>query len=209
MESISELGAMLNEVRTRDAALRVFGAADHRYASRPASAPELEQLEQRIGIALPASYYGVLSVLGSGVGPYYGLWSPQQSWAELQSGAEDCVINERDVPSAARPFSLSVPAPGAGRVEAQFPTDGAIPIVHHGCSMWSLLITAGRWRGTVWDVACHAGVDGEYLPTLRPPAVNLSPSQRRTTLPSFPEPPSFFTWYRGWLEQCLAELSPS
>jgi hypothetical protein len=72
-------------------------------------------------------------------------------------------------------------------------------------------VTAGRAAGTVWDVACYEGDEGEYVPSRRAPGLLLTRSEFAAlpTLPPLPNPPTFLEWYEGWLTRCLTDLGPA
>ena len=202
MRSVNEIRELLAEVSARDRPLRVFGAESHKYRTRPATAAELDALERRAGTALPDDYRRLLREVGAGAGPYYGLYSPEAAWVEL-----DSLQPERDGVLAAspnRPFPITTPpAPGASSAPAPFPCDGALLIGEQGSgTQWSLLVISGPTAGTVWDVGHFEGSDGEYFGARRPPGV-LGEGR---PLPSLPSPPPLLDWYAGWLEQCLTDL---
>ena len=207
MDSITRIVQLLSEVRRRDRALRVFGAERHRYETRRVADAELAAFERNLGVALPAEYRVFLEEVGWGAGPYYGLWSPAESSRELVDLRDDATA----APSAARPFVLTSPADGGtDPIMAPYPTEGVVPIAHHGCTFWTLLVTAGGAPGTVWDVACYEGEEGEYIPSARAPGLlpTLTKFAALPTLPALPSPPTFLEWYEGWVTRCLTDLSP-
>lgn len=62
---------------------RVFGAERHGWRSQPVSESELRRFEQWCGGPLQSDYRTYLLEIGTGVGPYYGLWSFAEILDEL------------------------------------------------------------------------------------------------------------------------------
>ncbi len=160
---------------------------------------------------LPDSYRQFLEEVGSGAGPYYGIYSADELLENL-ARIQTYLDEEQPRPSPAQNFAFS--RRDAAEVElrlreksqqpwlsAPWPTDGCVPICFQGCTYWTALITTGECAGTVWDVACNQGTDGEWLPARRPPAK----LDRRQPLPAIPCPPSFLDWYEGWIDQVEAD----
>jgi hypothetical protein len=205
----------LERLSTLDRPLKVFGANLHRYRSQPASVVELDDLERALGVTLPAGYRRFLLSVGYGAGPYYGLWSPDQVLEDYDG------LREEHEEEFGRPVraDLSFPlgwadaeamAPRAGEPHAgwrdlTYPADGCVPICHQGCTFWSVLVTAGELAGTVWDVTCYAGFDGQWSPARRAPGLLVGKDEYRP-LPPLPAPPTFMEWYDGWLERALFDL---
>lgn len=205
MTSISELARQLADLRARDPGRRIFGAGTHRYRSERVLPSALAAFEAALGVRLPEAYRAFLEEVGHGAGPYCGLWSPARCLEELRDAASELAADGIHVPVPADAFPLRTPAAGAARIEAPYPPDGAIPIAHHGCTMWSLLVTAGPAAGTVWDVACYLEFDGEYLPATRPVGIVAMPALI-PALPALASPPTFVAWYAGWLERASVDL---
>jgi hypothetical protein len=194
----------------KDPEIGVFGASGnsgHFFLSKRHTSGEVERLEQKLGVRLPEDYRQFLLEVGSGAGPYYGLFSPAQILDWIECPLEEGIGR----PDAALPF-------GFGRFDAEeirkrpvdktvepalkmkWPCNGCIPICHHGCTFWSVLVTAGECEGSVWDVACYVSEDGLWQPAKRPPGI-----LQRSDLPC---PPTFFQWYEGWLENIEVRFLP-
>lgn len=75
MDFIEEVKYWVSKAREADLELKVFGASTHKYqfGSR-ASMADVRAFEQKHGLKLPENYVRVLTELGSGAGPYYGLY---------------------------------------------------------------------------------------------------------------------------------------
>jgi len=161
-------------LRRIDTDLRVFGANGHRYLTHPLSADDVAQFESTLGVDLPRTYRNHLLEIGHGAGPYYGLFSPKEVMDELAEG-EEYVLEFGHRPSPDGEFPLT--REDAGRIhrsfdsgdeepwgKAPYPSPGAITIAHQGCTYWTMLVTSGDLRGSVWDVACDTGYDGLWIP---------------------------------------------
>jgi hypothetical protein len=197
---MQEIAELLAELSRMDRSRRIFGAGMHGYRTHRASESELRMLESRLGITLPAEYRALLSEIGSGAGPYYGLWSPAKVWEEFGYWQEDRVADGDPPISPAGPWPLGT-VPSEECAAALFPCDGSITIAHQGCTSWSVLVTTGPFEGTVWDAACYVGFDGEYMPARRAPGILAS----QQVLPALARPSRLLDWYAAWLEQALAD----
>jgi hypothetical protein len=195
----------------------VFGANCHRYACFPLSGAELEHFESILDVTLPQAYRTHLIETGVGAGPYYGLFSPKQVYDELTSDEEEYIKDFGSAPTPKSDFPFT--QADASRIrqsvlagesepwgEAPYPSPGAIPIAHQGCTFWTMLVTSGELYGTVWDVACYQGYDGLWLPARRPTAVLSSKADSRELHP-LPDILTFDAWFDGWLEAALLDLA--
>lgn len=204
-------------LRRLDRRRKVFGAAGHRYVSSPVFPEVVESFERSLGVRLPAEYREYLLRVGHGAGPYYGLWSPEESVAELQVLAQDYEADEGLRVRPSDPFPLT--SVELGEIEKRlaansdtpwaeqaWPCGGCIPICHQGCTYWTVLVLQGEFRGHVWDVACFEGYDGEWLPARRAPGWWEIGMPHPKELPDLPSPPTFIEWIGGWLERCLNDL---
>ena len=173
---------------------RSFGEEKHGFRlNPPLSEWQVRDFEDRHGIRLPEGYRLFLLHLGDGgAGPYYGL-HPLSRALDL---ADEPI--EGDL---ARPCPL---VPGMPREDdwlerlgcsAEECFRGAIPIVHQGCTYYSLLVVSGAARGRVVNVdeelpaALLPGRPGLPVlvralarrdgPRLRPVVVRLPAARRR------------------------------
>lgn len=189
------LSKKLEELKARDRRLRVFGAGGsfgHRYRCRPSlTATQLEEFQHDLGVELPAELECFLrTVQGGGAGPGYGL---------------TVVEDATPVPRRARPFPFDGEvaaalirqrlAGGSGRWacvagpddddedEDWPPGPGFLPLAHHGCGVYDVLVVAGEQRGYVWSV----DTDQWW------PAFDASGRQL-----------GFFDWYEQWLDNALS-----
>jgi hypothetical protein len=95
----------------------------------------------------------------------------------------------------------------AGIQYEDWPNDGCIPIGHQGCTKWTVLVLEGALRGTVWDMACFAGFDGEWVSARRPDGIIEAPDSTQAELPPLSNPPDFLEWIESWVERCKLDLS--
>ncbi len=158
--------------------------------------------ERSIGVALPVGYREFLLQIGFGCGPYYGIWSPGEVLTEVESLSFGDEGVKR--PSSSNAFPLKEVS--ANIQNQEWPSSGCIPICHHGCTFWSVLVLEGAFRGSVWDVACYVGIDGEWIPAQRPPGLIDFENSALRELASLGSPPGFVEWVEGWIERCLVDL---
>jgi hypothetical protein len=208
----------LAELRRRDRRLKVFGASKHQYRSTPVAGAELAALEGALGVPLPPEYRDFLLRVGHGAGPYYGVWSPQESLSEIRSLAQEYEAEEGKPVCPAEAFPLTgadlrgIEARVAAGdkspwAERDWPCGGCLPICHQGCTFWSVLVLTGEFVGRVWDVACFVGYSGEWLPARRPPGWWEFGMRHPRELPRLPNPPTFGEWFAGWVERSLTDLA--
>lgn len=75
MDFIEEVKYWVSKAKEADPELKVFGASKHKYQFDVcADMVEIRAFEQKHGLKLPENYVRVLTELGSGAGPYYGLY---------------------------------------------------------------------------------------------------------------------------------------
>jgi hypothetical protein len=208
----------MDEIAKRPASQEVFGAhgkSGHHFVLTRHSKSEVAHLEDQLGVCLPEEYAQFLIEVGSGAGPSYGLFSPAKMLDEIRNLNSDLEkgthvpspnavfpLHESDAREIRRRLDNHDPDPFA---EAGWLCDGCVPICFHGCTFWTALVTAGKLCGTVWDVACYEGTDGQWLPASRPTGV-LNSARRIESLPALPSPPTFLQWYASWLERVETEL---
>jgi len=209
MPSIQHIAKRLSRVSRHPAALEVFGATSEigsgHYFRRNVLKPlAVSALEARLGVRLPLEYVELLTTIGYGVGPYYGLYSPGSITSEMAdlsdegeptNPAKDFPIGRRDLNEL---LSRIEHGSELTYIDCRWPTDGCIPICFQGCTFWTVLITAGEFTGSVWDVGCYVGWDGHWVPARRVPGIREL--QKRISLPTLAAPPTLIEWYEAWLE---------
>lgn len=172
---IEELRSLLEKAKVTDAALKQFGAQNHKYQwNPPASLKEIEEFEQETGISLPDGYRNFLLQAGNGgAGPFYGLFSLEQvkgwlSW-QVEPGETPYLVPGID------PDSLK----DLGDRDHDW-RRGCIPIESQGDTYFTYLLVAGPDRGRVVYI--------EY---------------ERSWI-FFPREPDFLSWYIRWLREVAA-----
>jgi hypothetical protein len=193
----------IEQLRSMDAALKLFGAGTHRYRFNPPLEPEaVAAFEASQALRLPEDYREfILNVGNGGAGPCYGIYPllPEGSIHHGWSNKDHARID------------LSVPFPHAGDWDAAWldeidwdagerPDDslmeeyldtrhmaGSLCLCHRGCGDFWLLVVKGDERGNIWmdgrgnlsGIFPESGAHGERL--------------------------SFSQWYLNWLDECLKE----
>lgn len=91
MDSIEEVKFWVSKAKEADTELKVFGASKHKYQFElSASMADVRAFEQKHGLKLPENYVRVLTELGSGAGPYYGLYLIEFNLALAHTGRCFC-----------------------------------------------------------------------------------------------------------------------
>ncbi len=174
-ETIHRILAKLDEVRRRG--LACFGSDHHRFRlNPPLGEAALQAFEREHGIRLPEDYRAFLRLAGNGgAGPYYGLL-PLEKW-------NDAVLDDRPG-YLARPSPLRPDMPAGIAWEQALNCyweelfQGALALVHQGCSYYALLVVTGAYRGRVVYVNLDCG-----------------------GTPYFVHHPDFLSWYERWLDE--------
>lgn len=189
----SKLEALLRYKRRHWIFWDIFGAAGphgHRYKRKPVLSSEaLNKLEQNFGVALPEELKLFLTQVHSGgLGPGYGFYiTPDPKPLKrrrrpfpFNSAMAEEIIKAR-MSRTDRWASLEMPDDDYYYDEDWPGGPGFIPLVHHGCGVFDVLVTVGEQRGMVW--CC----DMEWCPVI---------SREGTTM-------GFLAWYEDWLDSCM------
>lgn len=210
---VARLATDLARLASLDVQRRVFGASSHRYSNGPISSDELFALERELGVALPDDFRAFLLEVGAGAGPYYGIFGPTEirgQRADWKRAADKCNGAVDDMRGTGRPdidFSVSRAQLIDVLKNANWPCvpipwnpDGAVPICHHGCMFWTILVTTGELRGVVMDYYTDhdAGTSARVPPTVD----EIEPSAKLIS-----ETPTFSDWFAAWIENSLRDLA--
>jgi hypothetical protein len=219
--SIRNIANRLDNIVRQPGAAQVFGAQGstrfgHHFERSFVKPTDLSRLETRLGVHLPTDYREHLMKVGSNVGPYYGLYSPDQMIEEIADGETESFLENEAPPTPSRHFPiykenlvsfLRAVAEGShpAYIKGRWPSDGCVPICYQGCTFWTALVTAGEFIGSVWDVACYEGWDGQWIPAQRAPGI--LDVETKAKLPALSSPPTFLEWYEAWLERVEVDLA--
>ncbi len=147
----------------------VFGAFMHHYKLNPALTEEkITELEKQYGFSMPNEYRQYLKIVGNGgVGPYYGMYSFENSLMPLNSGSRDQgnFVNymEQHPDHFTKPFPVSeqqiidflnhrLQHPKGPDKPIVIPKDagGYIFIAEYGCGGYYVMPLNGPVPGQVW-----------------------------------------------------------
>lgn len=178
---------LLEQARTKDKDLQVFGAYDHKYQLKPPASEEAVQaLEVRLGVQLPEEYRDFLMLMGNGgVGPYYGIYSLEESQKKLQRISE--LYSIRMMEPVIYPkmcdedWNRAVDSGDRRNRDAVYPYDGILPIGSQGCTLMTGLVLKGPYRGQV------VYYDDDFCGK-----------------PFFVREKGFLAWYERWLREVIA-----
>ena len=221
---LSMIKTRLAKLRARDRRFRIFGSSHHKYKSIPDSTDDLERMERLFALVLPSDYQRFLFEMGHGTGPYYGVLSLFGTESEIRECFDPYFQEEAEALenlSFSSPFPV-LPIANGEKIErnqniitnseslrfvAEFPCNGSIPICHHGSHKYTVIITTGRFKGSVWDMALDFS-GSLWWSAKRPPGI-VRHGYKGVELPNLSPIPTFFEWYIGWLDQCDADLADS
>jgi hypothetical protein len=218
--ALKEIKLKLQHLKDLDTQFIVFGASDHRYKSYPLSDIELELFEAGLGVRLPVDYRQFLLEIGYGAGPYYGLCSPQAIFTDLK---EPHVYGmEPGFPDPSQPFPFSreqarecfqiMKEERPAYFEADWPTDGCIPICMEGCGFCTFLVTAGELTGSLWshnpdwDDEDNLCLEVWNLVPQPPSIIELHQYPVDYWHQALSPFPTLLQWYNAWLDQCLVDF---
>jgi hypothetical protein len=214
---IQDILLRIERLANQPATSEVFGAWErqfgHHFERSAVSREDLAKIETRLGLSLPVDYCELLRAVGSKIGPYYGLFSPEMMIREIA----DLTFPEDGKPASnpAKDFPISshdlIDLHGRAQkgsdvsyINSMWPSDGCVPICFQGCQSRTALVTAGEFSGTVWDVACYEGWNGAWVPARRAPGILALKPQK--ALPDLPSPPTLLQWYEAWLERVEVDV---
>ena len=197
---ITRIQTKLAQARELDPGRKVFGASNHRYKLYPpASLEDVQTLEAQYGIQLPESYKAFVldvgnggpSYLGSGAGPFYGIFKLGEYLDELvyvdteKHLKNPCVLKPHMAEEEWKEISHNIREDDdisdevydqlLGKIYA-----GILPLGSQGCAYVHGLVLNGPYKGKV---------------------VNLNPNHYK---PRFTYEDHFLDWYERWLDEVIS-----
>ena len=185
----------LNQARSVDSDLKVFGASSHKYElSPPASLTEVEQFEQKHQFSFPLCYREFLLSLGNGgAGPFYGLYPLGYCLDDLAEKVGDTLGK----PSVVHP---GITRDAWNKLTHRLQNDeditddefdreianvyaGIMPLGTQGCDSIHALVVTGQHAGRV--INAEIGCDWE---------------------PKFCYEDNFLDWYERWLDEVISGI---
>jgi hypothetical protein len=214
VEHIDVIRQKLGELRHLDRGLQIFEAITHAYhLNPPLTEHQLYSFEMEYEVILPAGYRAFLSQIGNGgAGPYYGLWSLQESCSARQSClAEDRLFLAHSFP----PWRKRLAEVGGVTHLSEFwrkceedsvyrervmealsrwdvcdAVRGSLPICEYGSGIEYVLVISGSATGEVW--VDNGAFDFGLMPTV----------DDQIDQPGL----DFLNWYENWLDESISEL---
>ena len=202
MSFSEEVLQKMEQLRSMDAALKLFGASTHRYGfNPPLKSEDVAAFEASQAVRLPEDYKDfILNVGNGGAGPCYGIYPLRPE------GSIHPAMASRPRIDLAVPFQHAEAwdadwldqidwdageRPDDDRMEEYFDTRhiaGSLCICHQGCGDFWLLVVKGNESGHIWmdgrgnfsGIFPESGAHGERL--------------------------TFSQWYLNWLNDCLKEV---
>ena len=173
-------------LKSLDPCYEEYGTEHYKYKLEPpVTEEEVIEFETFFKIKLPEDYRNFIINIGNGgAGPsngLYGLWNIVGEIRYFRTRDEELSM---EFPFSEQ-WSLGDPIPEKS-INIKSPTQGTIPICHHGCGMLTYLVVTGPERGNLWGFPSEelypmVGKDGKRL--------------------------KFAEWYMDWLDGQIARLS--
>lgn len=188
-EQIQSIKAKLNQAKTKDQDLQIFGAASHQYLiHQPLQMEEIVDFEKRYRVSLPDSYKAYLLELGNGgpsfadsaAGPFYGIYPFGENLIEIGDAPYEYLSKEAIV---APDMTDEAWETHAGKLSNEELYAGILPLGSQGCSYLHGIILNGPYKGRVVNL----DLDGQK--------------------PKFSKDTTFLNWYERWLDEIIS--SPS
>lgn len=202
-EQIIRIKEKLEQLKSKDNKLRLFGTTQHKYElNNVLSSEVIEEFEKSHKISLPSEYRHFLAEIGDGgAGPFYGVIKLEDSvYADMDFRAESELVN----PSLPFPHTEAQWVYPEGVDEAEELEEdefnkiwkdpkhiqGIIRLCNFGCGVHIGLVVNGEEYGNMWssDLSSEVGI---Y------PSGQLANEPERIT---------FLDWYELWLDNSHKEF---
>jgi hypothetical protein len=155
------------DIKRRDGRKEVFGAFMHHYdLNKPLSESEVEFIEKKYNFTLPVEYRGYIAkVANGGVGPFYGMYSFENSVMALNSGSLDEGSFKNHLDQNPDHFSKQFPITdeqvdaylikkAAGQnvnpISISKNAGGYLFLAEYGCGGYYVMPVNGNGAGEVW-----------------------------------------------------------
>jgi hypothetical protein len=182
---IKRIKTKLVIAKETDKDFKVFGSTSHKYnVENPINSNQIELFETKYNITLPECYKSFITHMGSGAGPFYGIWDLDKGINRLLYNAEKYLSIEN------RCMSYSYEE--WGKLEEDDSSDeeyeilynelfaGILPIGTTGCSGIIGLLLVGKDKGKIVHLS-----DELYFPFM-----------------TFED--NFLDWYERWLDEIIS-----
>lgn len=190
LKRIDIIREKLQELKVRDAKYMVFGSKAHKYITYSVNETDILKFENDYGIRLPEEFREFLLEIGYGAGPNYGVYSVDKIRQELLDNSE--ILSKEIKLNSNFKFSnkdaeayIELKKNGVQGYYYKILSgmEGWMPICHHGCSYYSILVVSGEQTGKVWSLS----QDG----------YQILPEGVLNEL-------TFYDWYEKWLDEQLS-----
>jgi hypothetical protein len=197
-------------LRDHDQQMQVFGACVHEYKFRQVEEADVIAFEDWFGQRLPHAYRDFLLEIGTGAGPYFGLYQLDEMKSELKIICEDHAEESGKEIAPAHPICETVEQviqaalnskPSESLSLSPMRPGGFVPIATRGCDYVTVLLTNGNFEGHVFDSDGFASIGSSWASPRVPCGVDLQKSKSRVK-----ELCSFTRWIELWLENSFSDL---
>lgn len=155
------------DIKRRDGRQEVFGAFMHHYNfNKPLSESEIRSIKEKYNFTLPTEYRGyITNVANGGAGPFYGMYSFENSVIALNSGSIDDgtfknYLNE-NTDHFSKPFPITdeqvdaylikkAAGQRADSISINKNAGGYLFLAEYGCGGYYIMPVNGNGAGEVW-----------------------------------------------------------
>ena len=142
--------------------------------------------------------------IGYRAGPYFGIWSLEETGTEVADLQQERREEEGVEIDLGEPFPFTrddlvrcqtrkVNGEERPWLTETWPCPGCIPMCHQGCVGYSSIVVSAEHLVAVLDVAPVVALGGQIRPATEPPGIDALGFRSRE-LPTLPVPPTFEEW---------------
>ncbi len=211
-QRLERIAAKLDHLRELDSEFTLFASDSHEYQlGAPLSEDEIRELEETLGVTLPADYRAFVGKVGyGGAGPFYGLFRFEDEDEEDLTDL-DLITKPFRWTEATNPYDwedpcsqedvhceeLEVGADDEGEEDEGDGEDGlfivqqipgALYICNYGCAIRFFLVVQGQSAGEVW---------GDWQTDKKGIVPERDAEGRHL---------GFLDWYERWLDESIAKM---